>query len=273
MGAFGRSQPIANIYGMKDDGWGMTPLFAAGRSSRSLVIPGWLMLIAGGAGCGLPTILLSNDWACDAIGMAILGGLLAVVINGLAGFALARWTRNNLARSHHHRLNYKWQVALLLLLTAGAAVQARCEIAGNNVAFFEMAFGMPPPHGISHLSAAAYYNGGPGDSVCLMTFYADDRTIDMLTRCRHMTAGAGSGLAEPFQIRLYKRGKISWAELWYDFAYMAIPKNPTSWRRVPIVRNPAIYGWFKDTGKDPIQALSLMWDPATGKAYAIYTSG
>jgi len=208
-------------------------------------------------------MLFSNDWACDAIGMAFMAGLLITIVNWLALLIQAGYRRLFPAQSTRRFWGITQQLVLLLFLTAGSVLYAHELIPDVNISCFEAAFNMDPPPEISDLYADLHYAGGPEDLVFVMKFHAPRETIQKLIAHRGMSKN--TDLEDVFSLE-------DWQNFWEAFMGIAFDYEP-SWKIVPPIKHPEIYGYFIDNGHDKPYGADLMWDPDTEQTYVVYTNG
>ena len=124
------------------------------------------MALLGGVCVGAGVSLFSGDWACSAVGLALLSVLLLPIADWLAERALRLRSRGP---SRPLRVwNRRPQLVLLAAFTVALTGWSRLAYRLDRPRLFEAALGVPPPAGVTDLRVERHYGGGPGDMVCLI---------------------------------------------------------------------------------------------------------
>lgn len=202
-----------------------------------------------------------------AVGLAILGGIVAFV--GLAPVGGSGWSPllhillglvgapalDAFIRRLSPERGYVAQLAILLAVGVASAGLGAATARPNPSAAFQRAFGIPPPRGVSNLSARRRWFDGP---VFAIRFKADADAIATTVAGRPFTPG------EP---DLTTTDPADWPTRWRSALSWGIIADP-SWKDAPTMTAPRSFQW-----RSPGKSTVLVWDAATGEGYAQYGEG
>src|SRR5262245_55454347 len=131
-------------------------------------MPRWFVMLLGAATAVGSVIGFSRNYACAALP----AGVLVMVVTAIADRVLfSASVAKNVARDTKR---------MLVALSTGVIIAFIPPIRLTPASAFRRVFGIPPPSGVSNLTADSRYVGGPGDHVILLSFQADQSTIDRL---------------------------------------------------------------------------------------------
>jgi hypothetical protein len=209
---------------------------------------GLLLTAIGAASMGISTWLFSANWCCTPIGMGIVGAVVSIFEQAVAGTAWAS--------------RYRQRVALRAACTAVFGIAVGLLFLLDRPHLFEIVFGMPPPPELRDLHIRRYHALGPNDNVILMRFTADRSTIDQIRSARIFRS-------KPDLTESYPDQK-TWQELWGraigDFARTFGGKE---WESVLPMNSPKAYATDIEDDRHTI----ILWDEATGRTYVLSTKG
>jgi hypothetical protein len=211
-----------------------------------------LPLILGGAFSAALTGVAAANTACDAIGAAIFGALIA----GVAFITIRRFLRPHVRRVAQFCVPVVVAVAMFVCLSSNS----------NDV--FESAFGIRTPAGVRELRADRRYAGGPGDTTTVIRFVADQATIDALLKPRSFTAD-DQALSE-------WRRQGNWQRLCYELFGNFSELGAEHGGRpsvIPPMGEPHVYVYKSQEAGQANESGVLLWDAATGQAYVQWLFG
>lgn len=179
---------------------------------------------------------------CPAVFFAVAGVVIGRIVHELAGKRV--WLR-------HGRGG---QAAVAASLAVALAALGWWVLTPSDETIFETAFAQPPNAGVGQLEAARYHYGQ--DWMDLITFTADQKTIDLITSSRAFQT-------ERRELEEYRLGQRPWGEFWRMKFLLPSTRDP-AWSAVPPMKDPRLFEWRKDS-----RDVTLIWDAATGKAYCV----
>jgi hypothetical protein len=123
---------------------------------------------------------------------------------------------------------------------------------------FRAAFGQDPPSGVADLTVDSGLQIG-SDRAYLMRFNATQAAIDQL---------AANGRLRPDSecIRGWRDEGGDWAALWRTLFVSFSSQGGRDWQDVPPMSQPRVFRWESATQ----ESVLLLWDAASGRAYAAY---
>ncbi len=125
---------------------------------------------------------------------------------------------------------------------------------------FQAAFGMEPPATVRGLTANGMFVGRQSDKYIHLRFNTDHETIERLAGRMWRDTDFEQRLADP------SRREMAWRHFLID------PSETLDWASGPSSRPaaPRVYRWASD---EDLEIVTLVWDPATGRALALYIYG
>ena len=215
-------------------------------SRRPLVTPGvWLFLIASVFGS------ISSLYIGPRILFCIYGALLGVTVAFLDWALLRRLVRGR-------ALTF-----LRIFLVVGVCIGVPLLSLPSDDECFKWAFNGPRPGGVQDLRVAKHFLG-PSDAIILLRFKADQSTIDQLIQSRGLT-----GTDE--KLRWLRSKEIDWPTFWKSAVGGLGRFGGEEWINAPLMTDPRLYQWNGKSDSHP--STTLIWDAATGEAWAIYSDG
>lgn len=221
---------------------------ASGRSrGRTKPIAPIKFVLPVSIACALAVAYTSKDFCCFPAGAAIFSILVLALLERL-------WS---IERLYHWRHIRTAQWVALPLLVAAFAVAFRTD----RGELFREAFASDVPSGVRNLVVDRYVHGLSGDKWALIRFDADRATMEQL-----WTQGE-FGKDENFE--LYLAQGESWKGLFSAAFSNFCESGGAAWREVAPMADPVYRRrTWKDRTASP--STSLLWDPSTGRAYALY---
>ncbi|NLE59929.1 MAG: hypothetical protein GX616_16375 [Planctomycetes bacterium] len=216
---------------------------------RSLVLH---MMGIGAVSAGVFTTLVSSDWCCTVFGASVLGGVIAGIGERVTQL---RWVE-------------KWRprpvVRVLCAACIGVPIGFLFRL--DSRAEFRAAFGVEPPSSVRELQIEKHYAGGPGDSVTLIRFVADQVTLEQIL--------AAKGFREDLDLtRLYsptQEWDIFWQRL---FSNLPSTYGGEAWQSVGPIVSPRVYRFPPNQMDAVMDTITVLWDPVTGKVWAMRLIG
>ena len=193
-------------------------------------------------------------------GLAGLGGGSAPVWHVALG-ALASWLVDVLVRRRWPRRGVLAQVGVLILVGATSAGLGRVTARPAPATAFERAFGVPPPAGVTGLTAKRRWYDG---QITALRFRADATAVAAAVAGRPFRAG------EPDMV-MEARDEREWAEAWqrrWRVTFGLATLADGSFWNVPQMDYPRPYT-YHHRGERTV----LVWDKFTGEAYAVHSTG
>ncbi len=180
--------------------------------------------------------------------MGLLGAIIAKIEQRLMSMAWARPYCGRLGLRAAYTMFFGLAVGLLFLL--------------DRPGVFEMAFAAKPPPGLRELRLKRHYAGGPGDDAILVSFLADKSTLDKLL--------AAGPFREDSDITEYAPGERKpWQSVWNAvFSNFAEVFGGKEWLSIQPMKSPKAYTYGKGH-----RHTTVLWDEATGRAYALSIGG
>jgi hypothetical protein len=226
------------------------------RRSLQWLIPStsvWLLLTAIVVTPVLMLIWPTNT-ACESAAATLFAAGLLPLANTIASKlklnTRLRWSGNVMCL-----------VAVLVVMSAAS---------GSPSAEFKRAFAVRPPAGVTKLRLSARYAGGPGDRVTVFHFFADQASITSIVKAKRMALDQDT------------LGEYAFDHDWQQFcshAFGAVSEltgqpSPGIGKMsiVPKMSNPQLY---KSNPKGNLvpESTNLLWDAATGEAFAQWNRG
>lgn len=224
------------------------------RVARKTFGPGAVALI-GGAVSGGAVAVLSGDWACAALGAAVIGAALSGLTASILGW-----------RAGQRRIRVAAGLAALIGVLAVTQVLWTKAALKENA--FRTAFGTAPPATLQGLRVKRHYAGGPGDSVTLMRFNAGPELISSLV------AGMPASAETEQLLQDFRAKRLSARDLWSKCFGSADPWAGGWWPAdAPAMKDPVLYAKPAHQNQMPPSSTMILWDRGTEDIYVVTTVG
>jgi hypothetical protein len=219
-----------------------------------LSIPRWILGIVAGAISVGSVVGFSRNFACAAVPACVLVMVVAALLDRILFGVIAG---NNAARDG---------ARLLIALTMGVAIAFIPPFRLTPSSAFRTVFGMPPPPGVTDLTAESRYAGGPGDHVILLSFQADRATLEQLSPDRFATEDQRYS-----QIWNVETGR-EWSQFLADRPVQILDHTARGpWiSRIPPMKNPKFYFGYDQAR---MQDRRIIWDADSGFTIVLFGQG